>query len=113
MTADIHAEMHGWATGELDRLRLGEAYGAAVTLLAGQMQTPQGVQMVPVWQLLITCRSPLLAEGPLFHFVALPGPRPDEDAVRAAVAEGLRQLRDLTASKLATTNGHAPAGLRR
>jgi hypothetical protein len=104
---DIHAGLSGWVTDELDRLRLGEAYDCAVTLLAGQLPTPQGVVTVPVWQLLITCRSPLLAEGPLFHFVPLPGPRPEEDAVRAAVADGLRQLRDLTASKLAAGNGHA------
>lgn len=104
---DIHAELRGWVLDELDRIRLGEAYDCAVTLLAGQMQTPQGARIIPVWQLLVSCRSPLLAEGPLFHFVPLAGPRPEEEAVRAAVADGVRQLRDLTASKLASSNGHA------
>lgn len=47
---DIQAELHGWVLDELDRIRLGEAYGAA---------------------------------------------------------DGLRQLRDLTASKLASGNGRA------
>lgn len=115
MADDIHAELLGWITDEVDAVRLGEAYGCAVTLLAAQAPTRQGMTMIPVWQLLVTARNPLLTEGPLFHFVPLPGPRPDEEAVRAAVADGVRQLRELTATKLAGGNGHQvpPAGLAR
>ncbi len=113
MADDIQAGLLGWASDELDRVRLGEAYGIAITLLAGQARTPQGVATVPVWQLLVTARNPLLTEGPLFHFVPLPSPRPEEEQVRAAVADGVRQLRNLTARKLAGGNGRAPAGLAR
>jgi hypothetical protein len=112
MTADIHAELLGWVLDELDRVRLGEAYGAAVSLTPAMIGPGQ---TVPVWMLLITARNPMLTEGPLFHFVPLPGPlpgpRPGEEAVRAAVADGVRQLRDLMSRKLAGGNGHAPAGL--
>jgi hypothetical protein len=58
--------------------------------------------------LLLTARSPLLKEGPMYHGpVPVGAPKPDEAEVRAQVADGIRQLRELAASKLAGSNGHA------
>jgi hypothetical protein len=114
MVSDIHAEVLGWVLDEIGKQALGEDYGVAVQLGGVQVMTPQGPGMVPAWQLLITGRNPLLGEGPLFHGpVPVGGPRPVEAEVRAAATEGLRQLRVLAASKLAGSNGKAPARLAR
>ena len=66
------------------------------------------------WQLAITARNPVLGEGTLFHAVPLGDPqkinlhvRPQEDVVRAAVADGIRLLRGLAKSKLAGSDGHS------
>ena len=112
MSGDIQAEVLGWALDELDKQRFSEDYAAAVTFAPSPLQTPQGMRLVPAWLLLITARSPLLGEGPLYHGpVGIGAPRPEEKPVRAAVADGVRQLRDLAASKLAAGNGHAKAPL--
>jgi hypothetical protein len=108
MAIDMHAELLGWVMDEIHLQAMGQEYGAAVTLGVGQAQGPQGVITVPVWQLLLTGRNPVLGEGPLWHMVPLTGPRPDAAQVRERVGDGLRQLRDLAASKLAQGNGHAP-----
>lgn len=106
---DIHAEVLGWVLDEIGRQRMGEEFGAAVTWAPMPAQTPQGVITVPGWLLLITARNPLLGEGPLHHMANLGAPRPVEESTRKEVASGLRMLRDLAASKLAGSNGHAPA----
>lgn len=110
MATDIGAEVLGWVLDEITRQAFGEEYGAAVTLGAAQVMTPAGPGMVPAWTMLLTARNPLLKEGPLYHGpVPVGGPRPVEAEVRAAAAEGLRQLRDLAASKLAGGNGKLTA----
>jgi hypothetical protein len=108
MAIDMHAELLGWVLDEIGKQAMGQEYAAAIALGVGQVQAPQGVIAVPSWQLLLTARSPLLGEGPLWHMVPLAGPRPDSAHVREQVGDGLRQLRDLAASKLAQGNGHAP-----
>lgn len=105
---DIRAQIEGWVADEVRGKCLADDYGWSVTLLAAPMQTAQGVLVVPVWHLLLTARNPLLGGGPLHHFVPLPGPRPDENAVRGEVGKGMFMLRDLAAKKLAGTNGKSP-----
>lgn len=117
---DIAWEVLGWAAGGIDEQCFGEDYGVAVTFAPTPAQTPQGaIQMVPVWQLLITARNPLLNSGPLYHLCPIgdlaavdKNARPQEDAVRAAVTDGLRKLRALARSKTAPgANGRqVPAG---
>lgn len=110
MATDIQAEVLGWVLDEIGRQAFGEDFGAAVTLGAVQVMTPQGPGMIPAWQMLLTARNPVLKEGPLCHGpVPVGGPRPVEAEVRAAVADGLRKLRDLAASKLAGGNGKIAA----
>lgn len=114
MTIDIHAEVLGWVLDEIGKQRLGEEFAAAVQLGAAQVMTQAGPSMMPAWTMLITARSPLLGQGPMYHGpVPVGGPRPVEDEVRAAVADGLRQLRNLAASKLAGANGKPPARVAR
>jgi hypothetical protein len=49
----------------------------------------------------------VLGEGPLYHGpVPVGSPAPVEAEVRAQVTEGIRLLRELGRSKLATGNGH-------
>ena len=108
MATDIQAEVLGWVLDEIDKQRMSEEFAAAVTFGPATAQGPEGSFQVPVWTLMITTRNPLLGQGPLYHGpVSIGSPRPEEKAVRDEVADGLRQLRDLAASKLAGSNGRA------
>jgi hypothetical protein len=110
MADDIAAEVNAWVAGEIDKQRFGEDYGYAVALGVAMLPTPQGPRQVPMWTLLITARSPLLTEGPMYHGpVPLGVARPAEADVRRQVGDGLKALRDLAASKLASQNGHSKA----
>ena len=103
MADDIHAQVCTWIASEIDKTGLGETYGYAVTWDRVAVQGPQGQVIIPAWHLLLTCRSPLLGQGDLFHLADLGVPRPVLATVRSAVAEGVGKLRDLAASKLAGT----------
>jgi hypothetical protein len=105
---NIAHEAEGWAEDEISRQRFGEDYDYAISLGRAMAQTPQGPRPVPMWMLFLTARNPMLGEGPLYHGpVPVGAPKPVEAEVRAQVAEGLRLLRELAASKLAGANGHA------
>jgi hypothetical protein len=111
---DIAAEVQAWVADEIDRQRMGKEYGFAVAWGAAQVQAEQGSRVLPVWTLLLTARSPLIGDGPLYHGpVPVGAVRPAEDEVRRHVGEGLRMLRDLAASKLAARNGHGAELARR
>lgn len=104
---DIRAQVELWVIDEIKKQGLGEEYGFAVTWGPAPVQAPQGVVLVPAWQLLLTCRNPMVGEGELYHLAQLGAPRPKDADVRREVAGGVRQLRDLAASKIAGSNGHA------
>lgn len=110
MATDIAAEIRGWVDDEIDKQAFGEDFGFAVTLAAVMQPGPQGPVRVPVWTVLITMKSPLLGEGPLYHGPVPVGfTVPNEETVRAEVAKGLQQLRDLAASKLGRKPAQVPA----
>jgi len=104
---DVTAQAELWVIGEIKRQGFGEEYGFAVTWAPAPVQTPQGAVVVPAWHLLLTCRNPLVGEGELYHMAQIGAPRPQEADVRREVASGVRQLRDLAASKLSGSNGQA------
>lgn len=107
MTAqDIRTEVDTWVADEIGKQAFGEAFGWAVTWGPAPAQGPQGMVMVPLWQLLITARNPLLGQGDLYHLAQLGAPRPKEADVRREAAEGLRQLRELARAQTAGANGH-------
>jgi hypothetical protein len=106
---DIQAELLGWALDETQKQCFGEDFGVAVSFGLVPIN-PQ--QVLPVWQLVITARNPILGQGPLFHAKPIGDPRqagmhtrPSEETVRAEVGEGLRLLRALAASMLGKSNG--------
>jgi hypothetical protein len=108
MPVNIQRDAEMWAEEEIGKQSFGEDFGYAVTLQLAAVQTPQGMQQVPMWTLFLTCRNPVLAEGPLYHGpVPVGSPKPDEKVVRGQVTEGLRLLRVLARSKLAVSNGHS------
>jgi hypothetical protein len=109
---DLGVQAKAWALDEASRRCFTEDYGCDLFGMAQAMQTAQGPMLIPVWVLVLTCRNPLLGEGPLHHTVPLGSPVVSEEQVRKAVAEGVRALRDLAASKLAGLNGGAPVPLR-
>ena len=105
---DIRPQVEIWVLTEIRKLCLGEDYGFAVTWGPQALPNGQGgAVMVPQWMAVITARNPLLGEGELFHLANLGAPRPQEAHVRREVAEGIRQLRELAASKIRGSNGHA------
>jgi hypothetical protein len=106
---DIKAQVELWVIGEIKKQGLGEDFGFAVTWGPAPVQTPQGVVMVPAWQLLLTCANPLVGEGELYHMApqGIGAPRPKEADVRREVASGISQLRDLAKSKISGSNGHS------
>jgi len=108
MADDIHAQLCTWVADEISSAGFGETYGYVVTWEPVPVQGPQGQVIIPVWHLLLTCRSPLLGRGDLFHLADLGVPRPNLASVRKEVAEGVGKLRDLAAAKLAGTAGQAP-----
>jgi hypothetical protein len=105
MAIDIHAEVLGWVLDEIDHKSLGEEFGGAVAWSAVQV----GNQVVPIWYVMLTARNPIATEGPLHHTGILGAARPQEKTVRDEVIKGMRQLRELTATKLAPANGNARA----
>ncbi len=118
---DITDQVTAWALDEVSRQCMGEHYGVSVTWAPVPAQSPSGVQVVPVWHLLITGRNPLLAEGPLYHTQVIGDMalidahvRPKQDTVRAAVTAGLRAICGLASRKLAGPDGKpsVPAGHR-
>jgi hypothetical protein len=96
-----------WAEDEIGKQALGEDFGYAISLQQAMVATPQGPAAVPMWALLLTTRSPVLKEGPLYHGPAPVGsPAPVEAELRAQVTEGMRLLRELARSRLTAGNGH-------
>ncbi len=104
---DIAIQVSDWVHDEISKVCFGEDYGWSVTWGPAPVQAPQGVVMVPAWQLLLTCRNPLLGGGDLYHMGQLGAPRPKEADVRREVASGIEQLRVLAKSKISGQNGHA------
>jgi hypothetical protein len=103
-------QVRAWALEEAAKHALGEDYGVDVSWSPQPAQTPQGVQMMPGWLLLITARSPLLGQS-IYHMAPIGVTVPDEAAVRAEVAKGVKALRELAAAQLADRNGGARAPL--
>lgn len=105
---NLQRQAEEWAEDEIGKQALGEDFGYAVSLQQAMVATPQGPVAVPAWALLLTTRSPVLKEGPLYHGpVPVGSPAPVEADVRAHVTEGMRLLRELARSKLAAGNGRA------
>ena len=112
MATDIHAEVLGWVLDEISRQAMGEEFAAAATWGPAPKPAPGapgGVTLTPAWQVMVTCRSPLVGEGWLYSMGQLGEARPDETFTRAAVADCLRKLREVAAGRIAGGNGRALA----
>lgn len=109
---NIGTQVEAWVADECGKQCLGEDFGWAVAWGPVPVQLPGGgVQVLPAWTAVLTMRGPLLGEGDLYHLAQLGAPRPREADVRAQVADGLRQLRELARSKIAGGNGRAKQGV--
>jgi hypothetical protein len=100
---DITAQVKAWAVTAVSAQAFGEDFG--VDAAWAVVPAPAGAQVL--FTLLVTMRSPLLGQGPLFCLSQLATPQPTQDQVEQAVAEQLRQLRELSRSVLAQGNGTA------
>jgi hypothetical protein len=98
---DVAAQVRAWVMAEVDKQCFGEEFG--VDIAWDVMQTPAGIQLG--YRIVLTCRAPLLGQGPLFSVAPLATPRPEEPQVTEAVTEMLRQLRAGSAQMLRTAGG--------
>ena len=97
---DLAARALQAAIAEVDAQCLGQDFGVAV--FAQQQPIPQdkGLVMVPGWWIALTMRNPLIGAPPLVHFQRVGLIEPVEATIKAEVASGLRQLRELAAQKV-------------
>ena len=109
MTAtDLDAQVRAGIAAAIEALALNpDDYG-----YTAQFQVMQAAgKTVLGWQLLITCRSPLLGKPPIAAIGAIiTGGVPALPEIRQAVAKALAELQATTAKLLKAGNGH-PAGL--
>jgi hypothetical protein len=91
--ADQDAEVRDLVEASISRRRMGVEYGFDVTWQPVQAQLPNGaVQIVVVYTIVLTRRSPLLGQPALYHLAQVPSPRPTAEQVDEQVADGIRQL---------------------
>lgn len=102
-------EIRAHLRASLEKRAFGVAYGYDLALAVGQVQTPQGPRMMPVYTLLITRPSPLIGGPPLSHLAQVAHARPSFEMVDEQVADGLRQLAALHA-QLKQPPAAPPAG---
>lgn len=100
---DVPAQVSAQAEACAAKLAFGEDFGIGVNW--GIVPTPNGAQVV--FTLLLTMRSPLLGQGPLFAAGQIPSPHPAQDEVETCVGECARQLRELSSRMLPHRNGNA------
>ena len=90
--ADQDAEIRDLVEASISKRKMGVEYGFDVTWQPVQMQTPGGVQNVVVYTIVLTRRSPLLGQAPMYHLAQIMSPRPTPEQVDEQVADGIRQL---------------------
>lgn len=88
---DQAAEVRLFMDEAIRKRKMGVEYGYDVTWMPAQ--SPQGT--VVVYTLVLTRQSPLLGQGPLFHLMQVPSPRPTAGQVEDLVTDGIRQLSEL------------------
>jgi hypothetical protein len=93
---DITAQVRAWALAEVEQQCFGDDFGVDAGWDA--IPTQAGVQVG--YRLVISCRSPLLGQGPLFSLAPMLTPQPTAELVREAVTTLLRNLRELSAAQL-------------
>ena len=104
---DVSAQVRTWALAEAGKQCFGEDFSIDAALHL--MPKPDG-SVQAGYVIVVSCRAPLLGQGPLFSVAPLPTPQPTEEQVAAVITETMRQLRMLSAQMLkapkATQNGH-------
>lgn len=104
---DVSAQVRTRALAEAGRQCFGEDFGIDTAL--NLMPRPDG-GLQAGYVIVVSCRAPLLGQGPLFAVAPLPTPQPTEEQVTEVITETMRQLRSLSAQMLkapkATQNGH-------
>lgn len=90
--ADQDTEIRDLVEASISKRKMGVDYGFDVTWQPAQAQTPAGVQNIVVYTIVLTRRSPLLGQGPLYHLAQIPSPRPTPEQVDEQVADGICQL---------------------
>lgn len=99
---DIPCVVGHWAVAAADKVAFGEDFGVGVNW--APVPTRQGPQVV--FMVLLTMRSPLLGQGPLFALGQIASPQPTQEQVEGCVGELARQIRELSARVLAQGNGN-------
>ena len=96
---------NAWALDEARNLGGQDDLGVLVFVQTQPVQTPQGMVQLPAWFVCLTMRNPLLGHDPLMHCKPVCAGEPVEARIRAEVASGITQLRDLHRQQLSPANG--------
>ena len=107
--ADLSAEMRELTAAAISKRKMGVEYGYDVNWSVVQVQTPAGPAPVVVWHVLLTRRSPLLGQPPVFHVCQIVSARPAAAEVDQQVEDGMRQMA-LTCERLKKPPQAPPAG---
>jgi hypothetical protein len=93
---DVSAQVRTWALAEVEQQCFGEEFGVDV----GWDAVPGATGVQVGYRIAVSCRAPLLGQGPLFSLAPLLTPQPTQEQVRDAVTAMLKQLRELSAQML-------------
>ena len=108
---DVSAQVRAWALAEAGRQSFGEDFGVdfGVDITLNAMPGPTGAVQVG-YLIVVSCRAPLLGQGPLFSMAVVPSPQPTEEQVAEVITATMRDVRALSAQMLkapkAAQNGH-------
>jgi len=98
MTAvDVSAKIRNTALAAIERQCFGEDFGFDCSLI---VLRDAGGRMVTGYNMVTTCRSPLLGQPPLTNIAQLMSSDPDPAAVETLVTDALRGLREFAAKIL-------------
>lgn len=103
---DVSAQVRAWALAEAGRQSFGDDFGvdAVLTVVPGPASAQVGYLIV------VSCRAPLLGQGPLFSMAVVPSPQPTEEQVAEVITATMRDVRALSAQMIkapkAAQNGH-------
>lgn len=106
MTAiDVPARIRATALAEIDKQCFGEDFGFDCALFVTQAPN----RVIVGYNLVTTCRSPLLGQPPLMNIAQLLTSDPDAAAITNVVTDAMRELRQFSAKILRGEVQAAPA----
>jgi hypothetical protein len=103
---DIAAKIRSTALAAIEAQCFGEDFGFDCAMAL--MPNPAGGVQV-MYTLMVSMRSPLLGQGPMFAPIQMQSPQPDAPAVEKFVTKAMRELRETSRKLLSGAQNSATA----